>query len=52
MGFDVSDYIDREELLDALVRDNDYGDALNGYDGTYELITYDNDYYIIMRVDG
>ena len=51
MGMDVSDYIDREELLDALVSDNDYGDTLNSYDGTYELITYDNDYYIIMRVD-
>ena len=48
---DISDYIDREELLDALVSDNDYGDTLNSYDGTYELITHDNDYYIIMRVD-
>jgi len=51
MGRDITDYIDKDDLLDALVRDGDYGDTLNSYDGTYESVRYGNDYYIIMRID-
>ena len=51
MGMDINSYIDKDDLLDALVRDGDYGDTLNAYDGTYESVRYGNDYYIIMRID-
>jgi len=51
MGMDINSYIDKDDLLDALVRDGDYGDTLNSYDGTYESVRYGNDYYIIMRID-
>ena len=51
MGRDIGDYVDKDDLLDALVRDGDYGDTLNAYDGTYESVRYGNDYYIIMRID-
>jgi len=51
MGMDINNYIDRDDLLDALVRDNDYGETLNSYDGRYEGVRYGNDYYIIMRID-
>ena len=51
MGRDIADYVDKDDLLDALVRNGDYGDTLNSYDGTYEGVRYGNDYYIIMRID-
>ena len=51
MGRDIGDYVDKDDLLDTLVRDGDYGDTLNAYDGTYESVRYGNDYYIIMRID-
>ena len=51
MGRDIADYVDKDDLLDALVRNGDYGDTLNAYDGTYESVRYGNDYYIIMRVE-
>jgi hypothetical protein len=54
MGFDSSDiikYVDKDDLLNTLISDSDYGETLNGYDGTYDEITINATDYIVMRTD-
>jgi hypothetical protein len=54
MGFDSSDiikYVDKDGLLDSLISDIDYGEALNGYDNTYDAITINGTEYVVMRTD-
>ncbi len=50
-GYSLSDYIDKDGLLDALVDESDFGEALNGYDGTYDEIRHNGETYILMRID-
>lgn len=50
-GYSLSDYVDKDGLLDALVDDADFGEALNSYDGTYDEIRHGNETYILMRID-
>jgi hypothetical protein len=50
MGYDWIDYIDKDELLEDLIRDGDYGD-LNGYDGNYDVYTINGTSYVVMRID-
>jgi DNA repair exonuclease SbcCD ATPase subunit len=50
-GYSLSDYVDKDGLLDALVDEADFGEALNGYDGTYDEIRHDGETYILMRID-
>lgn len=47
-GFDPSDYIDTDELLDDLVNESDYG-TLNGWDGSYTEIKFNNENYVVMN---
>ena len=54
MGFDSSDiikYVDKDGLLDSLISDIDYGEALNGYDGIYDEMTINGTEYVVMRTD-
>ena len=54
MGYDSSDiikYVDKDDLLNTLINDSDYGETLNGYDGTYDEITINTTDYIVMRTD-
>ena len=50
MGYDWSDYIDKDELLEDVVSNGDYGD-LNGYDGNYDVYTINGTSYVVMRID-
>ena len=51
LGLEYFDFIDKDDLLDALIRDDDYGNALNGYDGSYDETRVNDNYYIVMRID-
>ena len=54
MGFDTSDiikYVDKDDLLRTLINDSDYGEALNGYEGTYDEMTINGTEYVVMRTD-
>lgn len=54
MGYDLKymvDFIDKDDLLETLINDSDYGSALNGYDGDYDEIKINNTYYVVMRTD-
>jgi len=53
MGYDfraMISFIDKDDLLDSLVRDGSYSD-LNGYDGEYDQININGTDYIVMRTD-
>ncbi len=54
MGYDfrsMVSFIDKDDLLESLINDSDYGSALNGYDGNYDEININGTYYIVMRTD-
>jgi len=54
MGYDfraMIDFIDKDDLLESLINDSDYGSALNGYDGDYDQININGTDYIVMRTD-
>jgi hypothetical protein len=54
MGYDfrgMIDFIDKDDLLESLINDSDYGTALNGYDGNYDQININGTDYIVMRTD-
>ena len=47
---DIKYYIDRDGLIDDLVNEYDYS-TLNSSYGTYDEITINGNYYIVMKVD-
>jgi hypothetical protein len=52
-GFDnetIVRFIDKDAMLDDLVRDADYG-SLNGYDNYYDEVNINDTYYVVMRID-
>jgi uncharacterized membrane-anchored protein YhcB (DUF1043 family) len=54
LGYDfrsMIDFIDKDDLLESLINDSDYGSALNGYNGDYDQININGTYYIVMRTD-
>lgn len=52
MGYtDFSDFLDLDEIKNDLVNQADYGETLNGYNGSYEEITINGTDYIVMRID-
>jgi hypothetical protein len=54
MGYDfrsMIDFIDKDDLLESLINDSDYGSALNGYNGDYDQININGTDYIVMRTD-
>jgi hypothetical protein len=54
LGYDfrsMIDFIDKDDLLESLINDSDYGTALNGYNGEYDQININGTYYIVMRTD-
>lgn len=50
LGLDYSEYIDKDSLLEDLVRDSDYG-TLNHYDGRYDEVKILGTYYIVMNTN-
>ena len=54
MGYDfrgMVSFIDKDDLLESLIDESDYGSALNGYNGEYDQIKINGTYYIVMRTD-
>jgi hypothetical protein len=51
LGLDYFEYMDKDSLLEDLINSDDYGNALNGYDGSYDEIRVNDNYYIVMRID-
>jgi hypothetical protein len=49
-GLDIKEYIDEDELAEGLVNDDGYG-ILNGYDGQYDTIYFNDERYYIMRIN-
>jgi DNA repair exonuclease SbcCD ATPase subunit len=49
-GMDISKYIDKESAIDDIINSDGYGQILNGYDGNYDGVKIDGEYYIVMRV--
>jgi hypothetical protein len=47
-GMDISDYVDMDSLAEGLVDSDGYG-ILASYDGSYDTVMVDNEYYYIMR---
>jgi hypothetical protein len=54
MGYDFNamiSFIDKDDLLESLINESDYGSALNGYNGEYDQININGTDYIVMRTD-
>jgi hypothetical protein len=49
-GMDYGPFIDKDEMLDDLVSDSDYG-RVSGYDDTYDYYTINQDRYYVVRTD-
>lgn len=50
-GYDITDYVDKDEFIDYLVRSDGY-EPMNGYDGRYDVEYLDDKDYYIMKLDG
>ena len=50
-GYDLHNFLNKKELLDDLIRDADYGETLNGYDGSYDTIDINGTDYVVMRIN-
>ena len=53
IGYDFDtmvNFIDKDDLLDSLIRDSDYG-ALSGYDSNYDEFKINGTVYIVVRTD-
>jgi hypothetical protein len=50
-GYDIHNFLNKKELLDDLIRDADYGETLNGHDGTYDTIEINGTDYVVMRIN-
>ena len=50
-GYDLHNFLNKKELLDDLKRDADYGETLNGYDGSYDTIDINGTDYVVMRIN-
>jgi len=50
-GYDLHNFLNKKELLDDLIRDADYGETLNGHDGTYDTIEINGTDYVVMRIN-
>lgn len=50
-GYDITDYVDKDEFIDYLARSDGYG-PMNGYDGEYSVEYLNDEDYYIMKLDG
>lgn len=48
MGYSMKDYLDKDSLVEYLVRNEEYG-QMSSYDGSYETETFDGRLYYIFR---
>lgn len=49
-GLNLKDFIDEDELAKGLVDEDGYG-IMNGYDGSYDSIYFEDEQYYIMRTE-
>ena len=52
MGFDskyLLDFVDIDEVCKDILQNSDYGEILNGYDGTDNEIKVNDKWYHVMR---
>lgn len=49
-GMDYGPFLDKDEMLDDLISDSDYG-RISGYDDTYYYYTINQDQYYVVRID-
>jgi hypothetical protein len=49
VGLEIKDYIDKEKFIEGVI-DSDGLGIVNGYDGNYEEIKINGEYYAVMRI--
>jgi hypothetical protein len=49
-GYDISDFIDLDELKRDLIDDASYG-YISGYNDSYDEININGTYYVVMRIN-
>ena len=50
-GFDIKDYIDKEELVDDVISSDGYGHILNSYDGNSDEYKIEGKWIHVIRID-
>jgi hypothetical protein len=50
-GMSIKDFIDEDGFIQAVVDEDGIGQTLNGYDGSADLITVNNETFYVMRID-
>jgi len=50
-GYEIHNFVDKDAMLRDLKDNGDYGEALNGYDGTYDTIDINGTDYVVMRTN-
>ena len=50
-GLDISNFINKRELIEEIINIDGYGVTLNRYDGTADEVFVDGDLFFVMRID-
>ncbi|MEN9446500.1 MAG: hypothetical protein RL728_1012, partial [Bacteroidota bacterium] len=51
LGFDLSNYIDEDAFIDAVIEEDGFGHNLRTYDGSYDEININGNNYIVFRYE-
>jgi hypothetical protein len=50
-GLNYNDYVDRDKFIRAIIDEDGYGHTLNGYDGSADEYTIQDELFYVMRID-
>ena len=50
-GLNYNDYVDRDKFIQAIIDEDGYGHTLNGYDGSADEYTIQDELFYVMRID-
>ena len=50
-GLEWNEYIDKDAFIKAIIDEDGYGHTLNGYDGSADEVTIQDELFYVMRID-
>lgn len=51
MGFDIENFINKDDLIHGVIDEDGYGSVLNHYDGSVDEIKILKNTYYVMKID-
>ena len=50
-GLEWNEYVDKDAFIKAVIDEDGYGHTLNGYDGSADEVTIQDELFYVMRID-